>query len=376
MRFANILSGLLALLLAPLPAPSAFGAPPVFAGQQQPPPARSETSWGLPSLWRLVGRRPAQAATPMTPAPEGRTPMTPAPTIAPGPFAFAPQTQTPPSPASRLKQALTSNPLTAAIGRGPSQPPVQPSDALSLNRATPSPSADMLLSMAGIAEQSGDITAARGLFQKALAEQPTNVKALRAYGRLEDRQNRLAEAEKLYTQAVASSPQDPALLNDLALCYARQDKMQASLDTLEQAIRLRPAKALYRNNIAKVLVQQGDLPRATAHLAAVHGPAIANYNVGQMLIASGRGGEAAPYFRRAVASDPSLEPARAMLAQLDVSPAAEQVASRPEMPALGKPAPSAVEAGLPDAVQPQPVLPALPDAAPTGMPRVLPAVNR
>ena len=240
---------------------------------------------------------------------------------------------------------MTQNPIARAMTPGASQTKPGPAqmadnDPLSLNKPVGTPTVELFTSLAGVAEQAGDIATARGYYQKAVAQAPTDASLLRQYGRLEDRQGRLAEAEKLYQQAVNANPTNTGALNDLALCYARQNKLQESVQTLEHAIGLRPDKPLYRNNIAKVLVEMDANDRAVAHLTTAYGPAVANYNLGQLLVVSGRSSEAASYFQQAVTIDPSLQPAHAALAKLQPAPAAPQMASLPTLPSSA-PAPAA-----------------------------------
>jgi tetratricopeptide (TPR) repeat protein len=133
---------------------------------------------------------------------------------------------------------------------------------------------------------------------------------------MEDRQGNLPLAENLYQQAVVANPQHAGALNDLGLCLARQGKLEASVSVIEQAIRLQPAKALYRNNAATVLAEMRQDQQALGHLAAVHGVAEANYNMGQLLVGRGRAAEAAPYFQVALQHDPTMQAAQIALTNL------------------------------------------------------------
>ena len=130
---------------------------------------------------------------------------------------------------------------------------------------------------------------------------------------MEDRQSNLPLAESLYQQAVTANPQNAAALNDLGLCLAREGKLEPSLQVLEQAVQLQPDKSLYRNNAATVLVEMRQDQRALAHLAAVHNPAEANFNLGQLLVDRGRPADAATVFpnRTATESRHATGPGRA-----------------------------------------------------------------
>ena len=199
----------------------------------------------------------------------------------------------------------------------PTEKPVKPTkDALSLDKPAGPPTPELFISMAQLCEQQGNIPKARQHYQQALGMWPGHVDVLRAAARMEDRQGDLRLAEHLYQQAVAANPQHAGALNDLGLCLARQGRLEPSVQMIEQAIHLQPGKALYRNNAATVLVEMRQDQRALAHLAAVHGAAEANFNLGQLFVQRGRATEAAPYFQAAIEQNPQLQAAHVALAQL------------------------------------------------------------
>jgi tetratricopeptide (TPR) repeat protein len=219
----------------------------------------------------------------------------------------------------------------AASAPRPTMPPAgSKPDAISLNTPIGPPSPELFIFTAQMCEQQGDVAQARKNFQKALTMWPGQVEVLRAAARMEDRQGNLPLAENLYQQAVAANPQHPGALNDLGLCLAREGKLQPSLQALEQAVQLQPMKALYRNNAATVLVEMHQDQRALAHLAAVHGAADANYNLGQLLVERNRAADAAPYFQAALQQNPGMQQAQVALAKLQGT----QVAVAPPMAAL------------------------------------------
>jgi Tfp pilus assembly protein PilF len=167
-----------------------------------------------------------------------------------------------------------------------------------------------------MSEQRGDIAQARQHYQQAMRQWPSQPDLLRGAARMEDRLGQFSVAEDLYRQAVAAKPDDAGALNDLGLCLARQGKLDQSAQVLEQAIHLQPEKALYRNNAATVLVEMRQDQRAIGHLAAVHGPAAAQFNMGSLLVQRNRVAEAEPYFEQALDINPDMKEASAALAQL------------------------------------------------------------
>ncbi|MCA9260215.1 MAG: tetratricopeptide repeat protein [Planctomycetales bacterium] len=189
-------------------------------------------------------------------------------------------------------------------------------DPLALSHSTGTPSAQLYVSMAGLSEQAGNVDQARDLYQKALGLHAEHGEALLGLARLEDRAGRLPEAQQLYHRAAAAYPDNPTILNDLALCYARAGELPRALGLLDRTTRLAPQNALYRNNIAKVLVEMNLLNDAVTHQMAVHPPAVAQYNVGVLLLQRDREQEAAQFFTSALTADPTLEPAREILAEI------------------------------------------------------------
>ncbi len=203
----------------------------------------------------------------------------------------------------------------------------EPEDALSLNK-TAKPSADMYVSVAKIQEKHGNTEEAIEKYKQALEIDPDHLGALVGLGRAYDRQNRLEDAMRCYSLAVRKHPHEPGALNDLALCYARQTKYGDAIAMLRRAVDAAPDKVLYRNNLATVLVEIDHVDEAIAQLAAVHGKAVAHYNVGVLLARRGQEPSAGEQFKLAAAADPSFKEAQQWLAVIE-SRQSERVASLP-----------------------------------------------
>jgi Tfp pilus assembly protein PilF len=101
--------------------------------------------------------------------------------------------------------------------------------------------------------------------------------------------------------------------------------------TLQSAVQMQPGKALYRNNLATVLVEMGRRQEALTQLQAVHPPAVANYNLGYLLERRGESANAITCYQTALAMDPGMTAAQTALFKLDASPLTEtaMVASGP-----------------------------------------------
>jgi len=201
-------------------------------------------------------------------------------------------------------------------------------DPTSLGYAAGPPNASLYLSMAELSDRGGNTEHARAMYRQALATEPGNLDALLGLARLEDREGNLEIALQVYHQAVSRHPQEPRALNDLSLCLARSGQLDSSLQLLERAVQLRPDKVLYRNNIAKVLLEMNRKQDAIGHLYAVYPPAAAQYNVGIMLNQRGRSAEAVPHLQAALQANPQLEDARHLLAEITETEVEQQQPAR------------------------------------------------
>ncbi len=240
-------------------------------------------------------------------------------------------------------------------------------DPLALGNGTGEPTPDFFVGMAEISARGGNVPQARQLYQKALAKQPTHLEALLGAARMEDREGHLDVATTLYQRAANAHSNNPTVLNDLALCLARQNQIPAAERALQRAIQLDPAKPLYRNNMAKVQIELNRLDVACTHLAAVYPAPIVNYNMGVLLFQRGRNAESERYLNGALAMEPRMVEARAILAQIHPQQPVYQTARAPQRPMTFS-APVDVTSESP--INPTPVGPQLIDTGAPSMPEI------
>ena len=275
--------------------------------------------------------------------------------------AFRPSSQISPwrDPVNYMKATFSEMPINSnsrAVGNPLMQPVPSRNDSVSLRTPTGPATPEQVISLAQMCERQGNVPQARQHYQRALVMSPGHVEVLRAAARMEDRLGQLPLAEHLYRQAVSANPQHAGALNDLGLCLARQGKLDASLQMLEQAVQLQPTKPLYRNNAATVLVEMRQDQKALAHLAAVHGSADANFNLGQLLVQRARPNEAVPYFVAAIEQKPDMQAAQEALAKLQGSQSGTttQTAAAPVAETIAAPATTVTESVPEVATQPGP----------------------
>ena len=215
-----------------------------------------------------------------------------------------------------LKGMLPSMPGSSAKPQNQAAQSNSKTDPIALGYPSGPPTAALYLSMAQLSEQRGDAEHARAMYQKALAVEPSSIDSLLGLARLEDRADRFEAAVSVYQQAMNLHPQNAKVLNDLALCHARKGQFLPAAQLLDRATRIDPAKPLYRNNIAKVLIEMNRIDDAVSQLAVVHNPAVVQYNMGVMLQERGRTQEAVGFLTAATHIDSNLQPASLLLSQI------------------------------------------------------------
>ncbi|RIK78188.1 MAG: hypothetical protein DCC67_11860 [Planctomycetota bacterium] len=257
-----------------------------------------------------------------------------------------------------------------ATVKRPAEPYEPPFDA---NATSP----ELYVAMAQMSHRGGNVANARLLYQKAIAKDPKNLDALLGAARMEDREGNLDIAASLYQRALQAHPTSATAFNDLGLCLARRGDVAGAQAALDQAVRLAPEKPLYRNNIAKVLIELNRLDAAQNHLLAVHSPATAHYNMAVLLAERGRHAEASEQLAAALAIDPSMAPAQQMLAQRSGGVPAEPRAADPRAVAQSPPRLSLPAAEGSDSILPTPQIVATipwraPDSADVAAPQLPP----
>jgi Flp pilus assembly protein TadD len=257
---------------------------------------------------------------------------------------------------ARMRSAVTqSGPVKAVTSVFTRNKRVEAAAAVAAAEPAFNPKTDggsVYVGLARLQESQGNVAAAAEAYERALQTDSSNLEALLGYARLQDRQGNFPRATQLYQTAVRLHPNDAATLNDLGLCLSRQGKKVEAQAALAQAVNLKPDRTLYRNNLAKLLVDVGQPQLALDHLLAVHAPPVAHYNLGYLLQQKNEPILARQHFARALELDPNLADARQWLVMLD----GQRVAEAPPQPGAnqGAYAPATPQYGLPAAVPAQP----------------------
>lgn len=207
---------------------------------------------------------------------------------------------------------------TAAVtgGAAAAKASLPEDDPLRLDRVPRKIGPEVYVGAARLLENQGKFDEAEAKYREALKVAPRDFAALIGLARLYDRQGQGAKALEMYRSAAKAHPENPLVFNDLGLCYRRQRQSKPAIEAFRKAVALKPDEAKYRNNLAAALVEAGQPDEALQQLLAVHTPAAAHYNLAFLLQQQGDRQAAANHLHQALQHDPTLAPARQMLAQL------------------------------------------------------------
>lgn len=178
-------------------------------------------------------------------------------------------------------------------------------------------------------ESVGDLADARQSYQIALNENPKSLEAKLGLARLDQLAGRSKEAEEGFQNALKSRPGDPQATNALGQFYASQKQWEKALPLLEEASDAAPGELTYRYHLAVATAQSGDINGAFPHFHQALGEAEAHYNIGFMLAEQGHKDMARQRFQKALAVNPGLTQAQAMLDELEPKLKDTQIAEAP-----------------------------------------------
>lgn len=179
-------------------------------------------------------------------------------------------------------------------------------------------------------EHLGDLTDARMSYQSALRQNPKSLEAKLGLARLDQLSGRMGEAEQGFQNALNSRPGNPLALNALGQFYASQKKWQKALPLLEQAADAAPHQLRFRHHLALALASSGDIQAAFHQFREAVGEAEAHYNIAFLLYEKGHEKLARQRLEQAIALNPNLSPAQALLNEMDEESDSKQIAKAPE----------------------------------------------
>jgi len=163
-------------------------------------------------------------------------------------------------------------------------------------------------------EKTGKYDEARDVYQRLIVRHPDRFEPYHRLAVVADRQKRFREAEGLFTEAIRLEPRNPDLFNDMGYCLFLQGKLDKAEASIRKSVGLQPSNPRYRNNLGIVYGHQGRYEEALEQFRYAGSEADAFYNLAFVKASRNDIEGAEECFRRALAADPSFEPARRALA--------------------------------------------------------------
>ncbi|MGB9340332.1 MAG: tetratricopeptide repeat protein [Polyangiales bacterium] len=186
------------------------------------------------------------------------------------------------------------------VGCGSSQStPAQEPSLTTLSRPPASP--DLLRAERLLAE--GKVPEAKRLFEQALADNPSDVRALLDLGLALEASGDWASAEKAYRRATTLDPNFAEAFNNLGVLLREAGKLPEATAMLERAVALDPALVAARFNLALSYEEQGKLGEAEREylqtIDRLPGDPVPRINLAMMLLGAGQPEDAVEQLRAA-----------------------------------------------------------------------------
>lgn len=177
----------------------------------------------------------------------------------------------------------------------------------------PHQAAEVCLATARELENNGFETQAIVQYERARNFNPRLAGVSRRLAVLYDRNGQSAKALNEYQRALIEAPNDAGLLNDFGYFHYVRGNWTDAERYFRSALAIDNSKALYWNNLGMTLAQKGDYDAAYDACAKAIGPAEARANIGMIMAQHGRFDDAARSLQQALALNPDIPQARAVL---------------------------------------------------------------
>jgi Flp pilus assembly protein TadD len=129
---------------------------------------------------------------------------------------------------------------------------------------------------------------------------PTYVEAFIEMGICWDQRGFYERAHHAYHCALRLRPKDPDIYNNIGVSYLYEGDEEAALKYLKRAWELDPTNPRTNNNLALIAARRRQYDRAFEYFARAHGAAIAHSNLGYLLLRDGELERAIAHLREAV----------------------------------------------------------------------------
>ncbi len=215
--------------------------------------------------------------------------------------------------------------------------------------------ADVQIALGRSSEQQNDFEGAIVSYKQAIAKDPKRADAYNRLAVLHDRQGKFTESADYYQKALDLKPGNAELFADKGYSLYLQRRWAEAEMNLRQAVVLKPNLARAHNNLGLVLANGGRIDESLVEFQKSGlSESDAHVNVAFVLATGNQQAEAKTHYETALALNPSSEPAR--LGLNDLNKAVVSVTNANNARALAsRPAPTALDPSVATASQVAPV---------------------
>jgi tetratricopeptide (TPR) repeat protein len=158
---------------------------------------------------------------------------------------------------------------------------------------------------------------ARQYYQDALSIDATYRDAVQGLARVYTRMDDYEHAFEIYRKALDKTPKDHGMWFDLGMCHSRKKELAQAVGCFQKALELSPENRSYMKTLGFMLARTGQTEQSLVLLTRVMGTALAHYNIALMMEHLGQPDQCRKHLQLALQTNPNLDQARTMLADLD-----------------------------------------------------------
>ncbi len=165
------------------------------------------------------------------------------------------------------------------------------------------------ISLAQLAEQRGQDTDAKHIYEELIKKNPKHQLAHHRLGVMAAKNGKYAEADEHFFQAYEIGPKSPQLLSDMGYRLFIENRLPEAEKMYREALAIEPKHPTANNNLGLVLGQQGRSDEALQCFLRVNSEAQAHCSLGYVLTQIARIDEAKFHFNQSLSHDPNLRAA-------------------------------------------------------------------
>ena len=179
-------------------------------------------------------------------------------------------------------------------------------------------------------KQFSEFDEARKIYHEIQNFDPNCIEAYRGLGRVYVGMGDYERASATFKKALEKHPTSAPLYAEYSIVYSKRNLFPEAIKLVSKAVEIDPENQEYQRMLAVDYVCNGEIDKGLAAMTRARGPAAAHYYVARVYERKGRADLAKAELEKALAANPNLQEARAMLNDID-SPRSTPPTDRPDI---------------------------------------------